>query len=61
MLNAAEHEVLNNHNYEDTKKASFFSGSDKPERLFFLLINVKMPTIFAILIYKQEKFHAQLS
>ena len=32
-----------------------------PRMLFFPLINVKMPTIVGILIYEQEKFHAQLS
>ena len=35
---------------------SKFSGSDKHIMLFFLLINVKMPTIVGILIfYEQEK------
>ena len=39
-----------------------FLGSDKPRMLFFLLINVKMPTIvWHFDIYVQEKFHAQLS
>ena len=51
------------------KKNQHFSGSDKSTMLFFLLINVKMPTIgVGILtfmsrncwhfnIYEQEKFH----
>ena len=36
----------------------------KPTVLFFLLINVGLPTIVAILhfnIYEQKKFHAQMS
>ena len=47
MLNSAEHELLNAHKYKSIKK-SIFSGSDKPRMLFFLLINVKMPTIVGI-------------
>ena len=39
----------------------FFLGSDKPIILFFLLINVKLPTIVGIFyIYKKKKNHAQL-
>ena len=56
MLNSAEHGILNAHKYKNIKKFSFFSGSDKPTILFFLLINIKI-----INIYEQEKFHAQLS
>ena len=52
-LNSAEHEILNSHKYKNIKKFSFFSGSDEPSMLFFLLINVN--------IYEQKKFHAQLS
>ena len=40
-----------------SRNSDFFS-SDKPRMLFFLLINVKMPTIN---IFEQEKFRAQLS
>ena len=37
-------------------------GSDKPRTQFFLLINVKMPTIVGILTFmSRKKFHAQLS
>ena len=38
-------------------KNSAFLGSDKPRMLFFLLINVKMPTIVGILtIINRENF-----
>ena len=38
------------------------SGSDKPIMLFFLLINVNMPTIVGILTFmSRKKNHAQLS
>ena len=45
MLNSVEHEILNAHKYKDIKTFSIFLGSDKPRMLFFLFINVKMPTI----------------
>ena len=57
MFNSVEHEILNAHKNNNIKKFSFFSDSDKPRMLFFLLINVKMH----FNIYEQEKFHAQLS
>ena len=53
-LNSIEHEILNAHKYKNIKKFSRFSGSNKPRMVFFLLINVKMPTI-----YEQKQFHAQ--
>ena len=56
MLNSAELKIFNAHKYKNINKFSSFSGSDKPRMLFFLPINVEMPTI-----YEQEKFHAQLS
>ena len=41
---------------------STFSALNKPIMLFFLLINVKMPTIVGILIFmSKKKFHAELS
>ena len=62
MLNSAEHEILNVHKYIKISRNSAFLCSDKPRIQFFLLINVKMPTIVGIFyIYKQEKYHAQLS
>ena len=48
----AEHEILNAHKY---KKIKHFSGSYKPKMLFFLLINVKMPTIFGSLTFMSVK------
>ena len=42
LLNSPEHEILN-HKHENIKKFSIFR-LDKPRMLFFLLINVKMPT-----------------
>ena len=41
--------------YINIKKFGFFSGSDKPRMLFFLLINVKMPTIVGILTSMSRK------
>ena len=40
MLNSAEHEILSIR----IKTNQFFSGSDKLIMLFFLLIDVKLPT-----------------
>ena len=59
MLNSAEHEILNAHKYKNIKKSAFL-GTDKPRMLFFLLVNVKMPTAH-FNIYEQVKFHAPLS
>ena len=36
-------------------RISAFSGLDKPRMLYFLLINVKMPTIVDILIFMSRK------
>ena len=55
MLHLSEHEILNAPKYKKIKKFSFFSGSDKPRVLFFLLINVKMPTIVGILTCMSRK------
>ena len=55
MLNSAQHEILNAHKYENIKKFSFFSRSDKSRMLFFMLINVKMPTIVGILRFMSTK------
>ena len=48
MLNSAEHEISNAHKYKMSRN-SLFLGSDKPRMLYFLLINVKMPTTIGIL------------
>ena len=57
MLNSAEHEILNAHKYmyKNINQFSFFSGSDKPRMLFFLNINVKMPTTVGILTFLSRK------
>ena len=55
ILNSAEHENLNTCEYKNIKKNQAFSCSDKPRMLFFLLINVKMPTIVGILTYMSRK------
>ena len=62
MLYSAEHQILNARKYENIKKSCFFSGSDMSIMLYFLLINVKMPTIVGILTFiSRRKIHAQLS
>ena len=48
ILNSAEHELFNARKYKNIKDFSFCLGSDKPVMLFFLLINVKMPTFVGI-------------
>ena len=61
MLNSIEHKILIAHKYEN-QEIQHFSGSDKPRMLFFLFMNVKMPTIVGILTFMGRiKFHAQLS
>ena len=55
MLDSAEHDILNAHKYTNIKKFSFLSGSSKPRMLFFLLIDVKMPTIVGILTFMSRK------
>ena len=55
ILNSVEHEILNAQKYENIKKFSIFSDSDKLRMLFFLLITVKMPTIVGILIFMSRK------
>ena len=61
MLNLAEHEIFNAHKYKNIKKFSFFSDSDKPRMLLFLLINVKMPTVVGILTFMSRKNSIELS
>ena len=39
----------------EIQEIQLFSGSDKPGMLFFLLINVKMPTVVGILIIMSRK------
>ena len=52
MLNSAELEILNDPKYENIQH---FSGLDKPRMLFFLLINVEMPTTVGILTFMSRK------
>ena len=33
------------------KEIQLFAGSDKHRMLFFMLINVRMPTIFSIIVF----------
>ena len=47
--------ICNPHQFNNIKKFSFVSGSDKHRMLFFLLINVKMPTIVGILTFIRKK------
>ena len=55
MLNSVKHEILNAHKSKDINKFRLLLGSDKPRMLFFLLINVKMPTIVGILTFMSRK------
>ena len=56
MFNSTEHEIFNAPKSENMRKFSIFMGSDEPRMLFFLLINVKMPTKTS-----RKKFLAKLS
>ena len=55
ILSSVEHEILNAHKYENIKKNQHFSGLDKLRMLFFLLINVKMPTNVGIGTFSSRK------
>ena len=56
FINSVEHEILNAHKYKNIKKFSqIFSSSDNPRMLFFLLINVKIPTLVGILTLMSRK------
>ena len=54
MLNSVEHEILNVHVSIKILRNSAFLGSDKPIMLFFMPMNVKMPTIVGILTCSNE-------
>ena len=54
MLNSVEEEILNAYKYKNIKTLGFL-GADKPRILFFMLINVKMPTIVDILTFMSKK------
>ena len=53
MLNSVDHEILNAHKYK-IQEIKLLSDSDKPSRLFFLLLNVKM----TFNIYEQKTNHS---
>ena len=54
MLNVIEHKILIAHKYENIKKFSIFWAQISLV-LFFLFINVKMPTIVGILTFMSRK------
>ena len=54
MLSLAEHKILMLIGIKNIKAVGFL-GSDKLKRLFFPLINVKMPTIVGILTFMSRK------
>ena len=54
MFNAAEHEILNAHKYENNQEMQLFQTQISLE-CFFLLINVKMPTFVGILTFMSRK------
>ena len=47
--------IFNAHKYKYIKEFGILLGSDKPRILFFLLMNVKMPTIVGILTFMSRK------
>ena len=54
-LNSAEHKIFNAHKYKKKSRNSAFLDSDKPGMLFFMLMNVKMPTTVSILTFMNRK------
>ena len=60
MLNSVEHEILNADKYKKYQEIQLFADSDKPRMLFFLLIIVKMPTIFGILTFMSRKISCSI-
>ena len=42
-------------NIKKHQEIQFFSGSDKPRMLFFMLIHVKLPTVVGILTFMSMK------
>ena len=48
-------EISNAHKSKKYQEIQLSSDSDKPRMLFFLLINVKMPTIVDILTFMSRK------
>ena len=54
MLNSVEHEI-DADNYKKNQEIHQFSGSNKQRMLFFLLINVEMPTTVSITTFMSRK------
>ena len=56
ILNSAEYEILNAQKYKNIKKFDFIQAQIRQTRmLFFLLLNVKMPTTVGILTFMSRK------
>ena len=55
IIKIFEHENLNTHTYKNIKKIIIFQTQISLECYFFLLINVKMPTIVGILTFMSRK------
>ena len=56
MLNSAEHDILNAHKYKNINNSDIFQAqTGLARKLFFQLINVKMPTIVGILTFMSRK------
>ena len=55
MLNSIEYKNLIAHMYENIKKFSIFQAQIGLECYFFLLIDVKMPTVVGILTLMSKK------
>ena len=55
MLTSAEHEILNAQKYKNFKKFGFFQAQVRHIMLFFLLINVEMPTAVGISTFMSRK------
>ena len=54
MLNSTEHGISTAHKFNISRNSAV-SDSDKPRMLFFLLINVKMPTTVGIFTIMSRK------
>ena len=46
---------LDAHKYKKYQEIQHYPGSDKPRMLFFLPINVKVPTVVDILTFRSKK------
>ena len=55
MLSSPEHKISNADKYKNYPEIQHFSGTYKLRMLFFLLINVKMPTVIGILSFMSRK------